>query len=37
MGIQLKQLRVHGFRGLDNLDIQFESPTVLVALSLSNG
>ncbi len=30
MGIQLKQLRVHGFRGLDNLEIDFDSTTVLV-------
>jgi putative ATP-dependent endonuclease of OLD family len=30
MGIQLKQLRVHGFRGLDNLEIDFEPTTVLV-------
>ncbi len=30
MGIQLKQLRVHGFRGLDNLEIDFDPTTVLV-------
>lgn len=30
MGIQLKKLRVHGFRGLDNLEIDFEPTTVLV-------
>lgn len=30
MGIQLKQLRVHGFRGLDNLEVDFEPTTVLV-------
>ncbi len=30
MGILLKQLRVHGFRGLDNLEIDFETTTVLV-------
>jgi putative ATP-dependent endonuclease of the OLD family len=30
MGIKLKQLRVHGFRGLDNLEIDFEPTTVLV-------
>lgn len=30
MGIQLKQLRVHGFRGVDNLEIDFEPTTVLV-------
>lgn len=30
MPIQLKQLRVHGFRGLDNLEIDFEPTTVLV-------
>lgn len=30
MGIQLKQLRVHGFRGLDNIEIDFEPTTVLV-------
>ncbi len=30
MGIQLKQLRIHGFRGLDNLEIDFEPTTVLV-------
>jgi len=30
MGILLKQLRVHGFRGLDNLEIDFEPTTVLV-------
>lgn len=30
MGILLKQLRVHGFRGLDNLEIDFDSTTVLV-------
>ncbi|MFZ1788628.1 MAG: AAA family ATPase [Saprospiraceae bacterium] len=30
MGIQLKQLRVHGFRGLDDLEIDFEPTTVLV-------
>ena len=30
MGIHLRQLRVHGFRGLDNLEIDFDSTTVLV-------
>lgn len=30
MGILLKQLRVHGFRGLDNLEIDFKPTTVLV-------
>ena len=30
MGILLKQLRVHGFRGLDNLEIDFVPTTVLV-------
>lgn len=30
MGIHLQQLRVHGFRGLDNLEIDFDSTTVLV-------
>lgn len=30
MAIQLKQLRVHGFRGLDNLEVDFEPITVLV-------
>jgi putative ATP-dependent endonuclease of OLD family len=30
MGLQLKQLRVHGFRGLDNLEIDFEPTTVIV-------
>lgn len=30
MPIHLKQLRVHGFRGLDNLEIDFEPTTVLV-------
>jgi len=30
MGILLKQLRVHGFRGLDNLEIDFDPTTVLV-------
>lgn len=30
MGIQLRQLRVHGFRGLDNLEIDFEPTTVIV-------
>ncbi len=30
MAIQLKKLRVHGFRGLDNLEIDFEPTTVLV-------
>lgn len=30
MGILLKQLRVHGFRGLDNLEVVFEPTTVLV-------
>jgi putative ATP-dependent endonuclease of OLD family len=30
MPIQLKQLRVHGFRGLDNLEVDFEPTTVLV-------
>lgn len=30
MAIQLKQLRVHGFRGLDNIEIEFEPTTVLV-------
>ncbi|MEP6805947.1 MAG: AAA family ATPase [Flavobacterium sp.] len=30
MGILLKQVRVHGFRGLDNIEIDFEPSTVLV-------
>lgn len=30
MGLLLKKLRVHGFRGLDNLEIDFEQTTVLV-------
>ena len=30
MPIQLKKLRVHGFRGLDNLEVDFEPTTVLV-------
>lgn len=30
MGILLKHLRVHGFRGLDNLEIDFEPTSVLV-------
>jgi putative ATP-dependent endonuclease of OLD family len=30
MGILLKQVRVRGFRGLDNLEIDFEPTTVLV-------
>jgi putative ATP-dependent endonuclease of OLD family len=30
MGILLKQLRVHGFRGLDDVEIDFEKTTVLV-------
>lgn len=30
MGILLKQLRVHGFRGLNNLEVDFEPTTVLV-------
>ena len=30
MGIQLKKIRVHGFRGLDNLEIDFEPTTVIV-------
>jgi putative ATP-dependent endonuclease of OLD family len=30
MGILLKQVRVHGFRGIDNLEIDFETITVLV-------
>jgi len=30
MGILLKHLRVHGFRGLDNIEIDFETTTVLV-------
>ncbi len=30
MGILLKQVRIHGFRGLDNLEIDFEPTTVLV-------
>jgi putative ATP-dependent endonuclease of OLD family len=30
MAIQLKLLRVHGFRGLDNIEIDFEPTTVLV-------
>lgn len=30
MGILLKHLRVHGFRGLDNLEVDFEPTTVLV-------
>lgn len=33
MGILLKQLRVHGFRGLDNLEIDFEPTTVLVGIN----
>ena len=30
MGILLKQIRVHGFRGLDNIEIDFEPTSVLV-------
>ncbi len=30
MGLLLKKLRVHGFRGLDNLEIDFEQTTVIV-------
>ena len=30
MGILLKKIRVHGFRGLDNLEMDFEPTTVLV-------
>jgi len=30
MGILLKQIRVHGFRGLDNIEVDFEPTTVLV-------
>lgn len=30
MGILLGKIRVHGFRGLDNLEIDFEPTTVLV-------
>lgn len=30
MGILLKKIRIHGFRGLDNLEIDFEPTTVLV-------
>lgn len=30
MGILLKQARVHGFRGLDNLEVDFEPTSVLV-------
>jgi len=30
MGILLKQVRVHGFRGLDNLEVDFEPTSVLV-------
>lgn len=30
MGILLKQIRVHGFRGLDNIEIDLEPTTVLV-------
>ncbi|MEA5401660.1 AAA family ATPase [Arcicella sp. DC2W] len=30
MGILLKQIRVHGFRGLDNVEVDFEPTTVLV-------
>lgn len=33
MGILLKQIRVHGFRGLDNLEIDFEPTTVLVGIN----
>ncbi len=33
MGIHLKQLRVHGFRGLDNLEIDFEPTTVIVGIN----
>lgn len=35
MGILLKQLRVHGFRGLDNIEIDFEPTTVLVGINNS--
>jgi putative ATP-dependent endonuclease of OLD family len=30
MGILLKQVRVHGFRGLDNIEVDFEPTSVLV-------
>lgn len=30
MGILLRKIRIHGFRGLDNLEIDFEPTTVLV-------
>lgn len=30
MGILLKKIRVHGFRGLDNIEVDFESTTVVV-------
>jgi putative ATP-dependent endonuclease of OLD family len=30
MGILLKQVRVHGFRGLDNLEVDFDPTSVLV-------
>src|SRR5699024_12606108 len=30
MGILLKSIRVHGFRGLDNVELDFEPTTVLV-------
>lgn len=30
MGILLKQVRVHGFRGLDNLEVDFEPTSVIV-------
>ena len=33
MSILLKQIRVHGFRGLDNLEIDFEPTTVLVGIN----
>ena len=33
MGILLKKLRVHGFRGLDNIEIDFESTSVLVGVN----
>ena len=35
MGILLKKVRVHGFRGLDNVEIDFESTTVLVGTNNS--
>ena len=30
MGILLKQIRVHGFRGIDNVEVDFLPTTVLV-------